>query len=238
MAKLTYQNLEGNIMNIKRITSLTAFLSFFIVLLTCIILYIVPQGRIAYWSDWRLWGLSKEQWGAIHINIGFLFLLSLSLHIYYNWKSIVLYLKNKAKKIKVFTKEFNIALILMIICIFGTYVEIPPFSTILKISDNFKESAAIKYGEPPYGHAELSSIKKFAKKTDTDLKTGLILLEKAGYKVDNEMQTLQEIAKNNNVSPKQIYLAMIPKTDKSSVSSDKTQTLPKTPVPGTEKSNF
>lgn len=220
-------------MNIKRITSLTAFLSFFVVLLTSIILYIVPQGRIAYWADWRLLSLSKEQWGAIHINIGFLFLLSLSLHIYYNWKPIVTYLKNKAMQLKVFTKEFNIALTLTIICIFGTYIEIPPFSTIIKISDNFKESAARKYGEPPYGHAELSSIKTFANKIGTDLKSGLILLEKVGYKVDNEMQTLQEIAKNNSVSPQQIYLAMSQKTDKSPVFSGKVQALPETPAPGT-----
>ena len=79
---------------IKRITSLTAFLSFFVVLLTSIVLYIVPQGRIAYWADWRLWSLSKGQWGDVHINVGCLFLLALSLHIYYNWKPIVLYLKN------------------------------------------------------------------------------------------------------------------------------------------------
>ena len=221
-------------MNIRRITSLTAFLSFFVVLLTSIILYIVvPQGRIAYWADWRLWSLSKEQWGSVHINIGFLFLLSLSLHIYYNWEPIVLYLKNKAKHLKIFTKEFNIALILTTICIFGTYIEIPPFSTIIKISDNFKESAARKYGEPPYGHAELSSIKTLARRTGTDLKAGLILLEKAGYKVDNEMQTLQEISKNNSVSPQQIYWAMSPKTNKSPVFSGKAPVLPETPAPGT-----
>jgi len=235
---LVYPNLKDSIMNIRRITSLTAFLSFFVVLLTSIILYIVPQGRVAYWSDWRLWRLSKEQWGAIHINIGFLFLLSLSLHIYYNWKPIVLYLKNKAKQLTVFTKEFNVALILTMICILGTYIEIPPFSTIIKISDDFKASAARTYGEPPYGHAELSSIKNFAKKTGTDLNAGLILLEKAGYKVDNENQTLQEIAKINSVSPQQIYLAMSPKTDKSSVFFGKAQALPKTPAPGTGNQTF
>lgn len=220
-------------MNMRRVTSLTTFLSFFVVLLTSIVLYIVPQGRVAYWADWRLWSLSKEQWGAIHINVGFLFSLSLSLHIYYNWKTIVLYLKNKAKQVKVFTKEFNVALILILICIIGTYAEIPPFSTIIKISDEFKESAAKKYGEPPYGHAELSSIKTFAKKMGIDLKVGITLLKKAGYKVDNDTQILKEIAMNSGVSPQQIYLAMAPASDKSSVFSGKTQTLPETPAPGT-----
>ena len=219
-------------MSIRKITSLTAFLSFFTVLLTSVILYIVPHGRVAYWADWRLWSLSKDQWGHIHLNVGFLFLLSLSLHIYYNWKPVVLYLKNEAKQLKVFTKDFNVAFILTIIFIIGTYVGIPPFSTIIKISDNIKESAARKYGEPPYGHAELSSIKTFAKKMDIDLKTTIALLSKSGYKVDNKTQTLKEIAMNNNVSPQQIYLAMTPAPDESAMFSGKTQTLPDSPAPG------
>ena len=97
-------------MNIRRLTSLTALLSFLLLLITIIVLYIVPQGRVAYWADWRLWGLTKEQWGDIHINIGLLFLLSIFLHIYYNWKPLLTYLKNKARELKVLTAEFNAAL--------------------------------------------------------------------------------------------------------------------------------
>ncbi|MGD9014349.1 MAG: DUF4405 domain-containing protein, partial [Desulfobacterales bacterium] len=99
-------------MNIRRVTSLTALLSFMLLFITIIVLYIVPQGRVAYWADWRLWGLTKSQWGNIHINVGLLFLLSIFLHIYYNWKALLNYLKDKAKNLKVLTREFNVALVL------------------------------------------------------------------------------------------------------------------------------
>ena len=46
-------------MKLKRITSLTIMLAFLVMVLTGIVLYIVPQGRVAYWADWRLLGLSK-----------------------------------------------------------------------------------------------------------------------------------------------------------------------------------
>jgi hypothetical protein len=220
-------------MNIRRITSLTALLSFFCVLLTSVIMYIVPQGRVAYWADWRLWGLSKEQWGAIHINSGVLFLLALCLHIYYNWNPIVLYLKSKTKQLKVFTKEFNLALALTLICVVGTYVEIPPFATVIHISEAVKAAGARKYGEPPYGHAELSSLKTFAQKVDIDLEAAIVLLEQAGYQLDDENQTLKAIAQNNGVSPQQIYQAMRPATVKAPAFTDKTETLPETPAPGT-----
>jgi hypothetical protein len=83
---------KDDMMNIRRITSLTAALSFLLMVLTSIILYIVPQGRVAYWADWKLWGLTKTDWGNIHINLGLLFLIALFIHIYYNWKPLINYL--------------------------------------------------------------------------------------------------------------------------------------------------
>ena len=76
-------------MSLRKITSLTAALAFCVVVVTSVILYIVPQGRVAYWADWRLWGLTKEQWGDVHITVGLLFLLALVLHLFYNWKPLL-----------------------------------------------------------------------------------------------------------------------------------------------------
>jgi hypothetical protein len=96
-------------MKIRRVVSLTSALSFVVTVVTSVVLYIVPQGRIAYWANWRLWGLTKEQWGGIHINVGILFIIGLGFHIYYNWKPMMTYLKNNARNLKIFTKEFNLA---------------------------------------------------------------------------------------------------------------------------------
>lgn len=221
-------------MSMKRIASLTAFLSFFIMLLTSIIMYIAPQGRVANWTEWALWGLSKEQWGAIHTNVGLLFLLSISFHIYFNWQPIVLYLKNKSKQVKVFTKEFNIAMILTLIFIIGTHIGFPPFSTIIDTSEDIRASAAIKYGEPPYGHAETSSLKTFSERMNIELKSAMDLLEEKGYRVDNELQTLSNIAESNNVTPQQIYAA-ISIAEKTSPSSADIHGIPEMPIPRTGK---
>jgi ABC-type Fe3+-siderophore transport system permease subunit len=99
-----YRNSKGveAHMSMRKITSLTATLSFILTVTTSIILYIVPQGRVAYWSDWRMWGLTKTQWGDVHINVGLLFLLALFLHIYYNWKPLMAYLKDRSKRMVFF----------------------------------------------------------------------------------------------------------------------------------------
>ena len=217
-------------MNMRKITSLTALLSFILLVLTGIILYIVPHGRVAYWSDWRMWGLSKTQWGDIHINLGLLFLMTGCLHIYYNWKPIVSYLKNKSRQMTVFTKNFNMALIITLLFTVGTYLQAPPFAWVLQINESIKEAAAEKYGEPPYGHAELSSLKMLAKKTGLDPKKSLAALKAAGIRFESDKQSVLEISKANNVTPKQIYQAM-----KTAVSAGRPAGLPEMPKPGLGK---
>jgi len=98
-------------MNMRKITSLTALISFVLLIVTSIILYIVPSGRVAYWAGYRLWGLDKVQWGNVHINLGFLLLIAIILHVYYNWTVMISYMKNKSKRLKIFTADFNISLI-------------------------------------------------------------------------------------------------------------------------------
>jgi hypothetical protein len=77
-------------MKLRKITSLTALLAFFFLAATSIVLYVAPQGRVAYWADYRFLPLSKTDWGNIHINLGLLFLFSIILHVYYNWKRFCL----------------------------------------------------------------------------------------------------------------------------------------------------
>jgi predicted DNA-binding protein YlxM (UPF0122 family) len=218
---------------IRRITSLTAAAAFILMLLTSIILYVVPQGRVAYWADWHLWGLTKTDWGNIHINLGLLFLITLLLHIYYNWKPLLSYLKNKAREIKVFTAEFNIAMIIIIVFTAGTYLMVPPFSWVLTLNDHFKDTGAEKFGEPPYGHAELSSLSTFSKKMNLDLAKSMALLEKAGYAVENGDATLQTIARRYNIAPQRIYQTIKTATIATARNSRNKKLLPESPRPGT-----
>ena len=134
-------------MKIRRATSLTALLSFALLILTNVILYIVPHRRVAYWSDWHLWGLTTTQWGSFNINLGLLLLLAILFHIYLSWKLIISYFKDKTERAQVLTTEFNIAKVLTLVFVFGTYLEMPSFLWVVEINESIKDSAAEKYGE-------------------------------------------------------------------------------------------
>ena len=197
-------------MDFRKVTSLTALLSFIFLLATGIALYFVPHGRVAYWSDWHLCGLSKTRWENLHVNIGVLFLLAIFLHLHRNWKPIANYLKNKSKRLVIFTREFNVASILLLVFCLGTYFEIPPLSWVLDIGESIKDAAVERYGEPPYRHAERSSLKLFVKKTELDIEESLARLKKAGVKFENESQSIMEVAVANGITPEELYQIMKP----------------------------
>ena len=220
-------------MNIRRITSLTALIAFLFTLFTSIILYIVPQGRVAYWAGWHLWGLSKTQWGNIHINLGFLFIISILLHIYYNWKPILNYMKDKQKNLKIFTKDFNTALVITMAVALGTFFMIPPFSSILSLSEKIKNDAAAKYGEPPFGHAEEAPFNSLVKKMSFDYKESIAKLEKSGIKIDAPDQIFLQIAKKYDVSPKEVYDIIKPEEPLSA-----SKVLPAIPASGSGNKTF
>jgi hypothetical protein len=172
-----------------------------------VILYIVPPGRVAYWCDWHLWGLSKTEWGNIHVNVGWLFVVTSILHIYLNWKPIVSYMK-KSAHIRIFTREFNIALMITLVVAFGTQFNIPPVSLSTDLGEHFKVQGAEKYGEPPYGHAELSSLGVLCKRMNIDLEQGLQFLKDEGIAFDDEKQKVLDVAEANNMIPQRVYEIM------------------------------
>lgn len=196
----------------RKITAMTSLISFVLLVLTSVVLYITPEGRVANWADWRLWGLSKEQWTSVHVNLGFLFLIAIFLHIYYNWKPITAYMKNKARSFKLFTPAFNTGLIVSAVVTVGTLLFVPPFSSVIEFSDSIKADAAKVWGEPPYGHAELSSLSTFASKMDYDLNAMLAQLDGADIEYENASQTLLDVAHSNGISPQALYLIMRPDT--------------------------
>jgi hypothetical protein len=194
----------------RKITSMTMLISFVVLLLNSIILYIVPEGRVAYWADWRFWGLTKTEWGDQHLTIGFLFLLAGFLHLFYNWGAVKSYLKNKAKEIKIFTMPFNIGLLITVLIAGMTYFHLPPVSFVLQLGTYFKVAGAEKYGEPPYGHAERSSLKMFSQKEGINLEKAMNLLKEKGLHGAKEEETLLAIAKKNSLTPQQVFKIIEP----------------------------
>lgn len=189
---------------LRKAVSMTALFSFIYLAFSGVVMYFTPAGRIAYWADWRIFGMNKTMYNQTHITISMLFIVMMALHIWLNWKPIANYMKNSSGKMIVFTKETVFGLLLSVIFIWGTLAAVPPFENVLFALDNVKEDYEYSLGNPPYPHAELTTMAAFIKRMKFDEEKAVAVLNENGIKFTME-ENLKTIANNNNTDPAHIY---------------------------------
>jgi hypothetical protein len=204
----------------RKLISWISFTTFSMLAITGVVLYFTPQGRIAYWADWRFLHLSKEEWGNIHVIMSMLFLVTAVWHIFLNWKPLVNYLKDKKKKVSFAKPEFVVALATTLVFAGGAYYQLPPFGSALNGLENVKTHWEDKYGAPPWGHAELSSLKTFAKKMGFSLEDSMEVLSSEGFTSVSEKINLKDLARANSTSPKKIMDLLASNSKKNDTSSE------------------
>lgn len=190
------------------VTLLTA-LSFLAMVISGVILYIVPQGRIAYWIDWKFIALTKTEWTNIHTVSWFLFLIAGGFHIYYNWNTLVSYVLNKVTHALSLKRELLISILIFVFVILSGFYQIPPLKYIIDLNEYIKKSwvKSPEY-EPPFGHAEELSLKTFTKKMNIDLPLAIEELKNKGLVIEKETDSLKKIARMNKTNPMNIYIAI------------------------------
>lgn len=188
-------------------TSLLTLSGFIIMSITGLVLYIVPQGRIAYWVHWTFLGMSKEDWGNIHIIASLLFIGTGIFHIYYNWKTLMRYFYNKSRQAFIMKRELFVTIGVTLLLVFSSLFSIPPVSYLLDLNTFIKDSWITERSyEPPFGHAELLSLKSFCKKMNINVEKAKAELEKNNILFPSIETSLEDIARTNSISPMNIYI--------------------------------
>jgi len=186
--------------------SLVTALSFVAMSLSGIAAFIVPQGRVAFWTDWTFLGLSKTQWGNIHITTSVLFLIAGIWHTWYNWTPLMQYLKGIPGRMSASWRDLAIAALVTLFFTIGAVTKTPPLNYILDFNSWIKDSwVKTPADDPPFGHAELLSLKGFCKKMYIDSGEALRELRQAGLTVADETVTVEQIARSNRLTPANVY---------------------------------
>jgi len=190
----------------RMLISLVTALSFVAMSLSGTAAFIVPQGKVAFWTNWTFLGLSKTQWGNIHITTSVLFLIAGIWHTCYNWTPLMQYLRGIPGRMTASWRDLAIASLVTIFFTVGAVTKTPPLNYILNFNNWIKESwVKTPADDPPFGHAELLSLKGFCKKMYIDTGEALIELRQAGLNVADENVTVDQIARSNSMTPAKIY---------------------------------
>ncbi|MCD6526057.1 MAG: DUF4405 domain-containing protein [Desulfuromonas sp.] len=140
--------------------------------------------------------MSKMTWGDLHINLGLLFIVVGVWHIVLNWFALMLYSRRSRSGVRSRSGW---------LCFGGD-----TGGGALPLNAASQDRAARIYGEPPYGHAELSSLTMLVCNTGFNLAEVMISLQKAKLQVVSAEQSVQQIAEANQLSPQQLYEVVKP----------------------------
>jgi len=200
--------------NLRSFTSLYMFLSGSLITITGLVLYLAPAGRVAKWVQWRFLFFTKEQWQALHTIFSFIFLAAIALHLYYNWKPLMNYLRDKAAAGLRLKKELQASSILTVAIFVLILAEVPPLSSLMALGESLTESWATEEREPPVAHAEELTLTAFASAAGLETEAALRHLTGAGLTGVDSTITMGELAEINRTTPKALaeLLARLPAT--------------------------
>ena len=196
--------MSENKFNLRGFISLLSFFAFAVLLITGAVLYLVPQGRVANWTNWELLGLTKDGWAGIHTIFALTFIIAGIWHIVLNWKPIWRYLLERKRN----SAWPVTAALLTVVFLAGTVLLLPPFKWVIDFGAGLKDSWIVtKEYDPPFGHAEEASLKTFCSRMNIDVKQAEAALREAGIGFEGPSQTLAEIAAANGISAMDLYAA-------------------------------
>ncbi|WP_024788259.1 DUF4405 domain-containing protein [Lebetimonas sp. JH369] len=178
------------------------FYATIIIIFSGIVLYIMPHGRVAYFTGWKFLGIDKDGWDNLHVIFGFFMVIVAIWHIVVNWRAL--------KKYLFLQKESVFALLIIALVSIGTIKNIQPFKSVSDLEEYIKNSWEVSKSEIPIAHGELLSLKDFCDKLNIPLNQATDILKEKGIKF-NVNETLKEIANKNNLTPVKIYEIIKPK---------------------------
>jgi Domain of unknown function (DUF4405) len=195
---------------VARPLSWRAFFSFVVVFafavlaVTGIALYVTPPGRVANWSGWTLAGLTKTNWQAVHMVFGFTFLVAGAFHLFFNWKVLLNYLRSRVHTGIPRGREAALASVIGVALLALSIADVPPVSAVASVRDRVANSWSTTSTEPPIPHAELLPVDKVATLLKVPVETAVERLSSGGSPVSASM-TLEEIARQRGVTPREVY---------------------------------
>ncbi len=203
-------------LSLRKVSSLTALLSFIGLIFSSVFTFLAPRGPGS--SQWEALGLGKHEWFSLHTDLGILFLVACIVHLILNINPIIAYMKNKDGKFRVFTLNFNIALILMVWIIASSLKGWPPVNAVQNYKNGLRNEAhhhtetveekkASLPEKPPLFYSQ-RSLHRLCSTYELDEDKILKGLKNIGIDAQADW-TLKQIAQENNTEPEAVYDAIL-----------------------------
>jgi len=129
---------RARVFNPRALVSVVAAIAFAVMLVSGLILFLAPSGRISRLDEWSFAGLLRHDWLAVHIGFALLFVASGAVHLAFNWRAMRHYLAQHRPQGLRIGKELVVAILLAALLAAAAIERWPPFDTILEVHKSAK----------------------------------------------------------------------------------------------------
>lgn len=168
------------------------------------VLYLSPRGRTANWTNWRIWGLGKEEWATLHICVTTVFLIFGAWHLFLNWRMFWGYIRRGILGLPQLRLELLAAGLVTAIVVYGGVCLPQPFSLLAAGRDYFRDSWE-RQDAAPVPHAEelpLGQLGRWGGMTGQEIAQ---IVAAAGVADVSPRMTLKQLADRLGVAPKDAF---------------------------------
>ncbi len=113
-------------------------LSAAVLLISGIVLFIAPSGRIANATQWALIWLDKDAWVNLHNLFAVLFIAGLICHLIFNWKPLRNYVVSRATHHLNLKREMLAAAVVLLVLVALVAQNLPPANLLTDLSQYFR----------------------------------------------------------------------------------------------------
>lgn len=200
------KNETNNKFNWQSFISIGLLMSFIVMFVSGVVLYIAPEGSLSRWIGWDVLNLTKKQWEHQHTIFSYLFILFSVFHIFkINWGYLLSYFIVEKLKISNL-REILIAIIITVFVFTGTLFNINPFKYVIQLESEISEKHSENVEMPNIPDAEKLTLKEFSEKVlNIDysiLKSKLGELDLEGV---DENILVNDFCKLNDLTPEELY---------------------------------
>jgi hypothetical protein len=134
-----------------------------------------------------------------------LFILVVVLHLFFNWKVLLGYLRLRRVPGLRLKRELAAATLLGVLLVLGTLAGAPPLSSIVELREDLKNYWERTSAPAPLPHAEELRLDELARQLDQPVEDVVTALEEEGFKEAGPARPVAAIADANGIAPSELY---------------------------------
>ncbi len=189
----------------RAMTSVLIAASFLLLVVSGVILFVSPPGRVANWGNWRVIGLTKHEWTGVHTWFATVFVVTAVFHLVFNIRPLMNYFRDRLTRRLGWRWEWVMAMAVCGGVFAGVRARVAPFSTLLNLGERAKQSWEDARSAAPVPHAELLTFKELSAQAKVPYETAVERLEARGFKGLRPEVVVQDLAATNQVSAQRLY---------------------------------